>query len=323
MDLEYTLQRFALQLKNKPRTLSRVARVFQKIMKTLYDTYFPNAEARRPGPNPKAPDSDILTIGWLLEYIGEDSENSGYRRIKEELKMVFPSLPERSRFNRRRRNLSPASEVIRRALTSYWFPKTDVFIVDSFPIPVCDFKRANASKSDFKWADGTGTLATYGNCATKSLGTFFGFRGTLIMTANGVPMDFGITSADRDDRDVLPLLAERGEYPIVLGDKGYISQQLQAELMETEATVLLPTLRRNQKQQYPERFRKLQVRMRRRIETTIGQLTQQFHVSRVRALKHWGLLTRMSNKFGSCLLGAFVNRCLGCPLLKLKDLVLA
>ena len=194
-------------------------------------------------------------------------------------------------------------------MTNY-LPKTDVFIVDSFPILVCDFKRAKTSKSDFKWADGTRTLATYGNCATKSL--FFGFRGTLITTANGVPIDFGITSANRDDRDVLPLLAERGEYPIVLGDKGYISEQLQAELIETQATVLLPTLKRNQKQQYPERFRKLQVRMRRRIETTIGQLTEQFHVSRVRALKHWGLLTRMSNKFGSCLLGAFVN-CLGRP----------
>ena len=322
MDLQYTLERIALQLKNKSRTLKQVARVFQKMIKTLYEAHFPNAEARRPGPTPNCPDADILTVAWLLEYIGEDSENSGYRRIKAELKTVFPGLPERSRFNRRRRNLSTASEVIRQALTNC-LPKADVFIVDSFPIPVCDFKRANASKSDFKWADGTRTLATYGNCATKSLGTFFGFRGTLITTANGVPIDFGITSANRDDRDVLPLLAERGEYPIVLGDKGYISQQLQAELIETQATVLLPTLKRNQKQQYPESFRKLQVRMRRRIETTIGQLTEQFHVSRVRALKHWGLLTRMSNKFGSCLLGAFVNRCLGCPLMKLKDLVLA
>ena len=322
MDLQHTLERIALQLKNKSRTLKQVARVFQKMIKTLYEAHFPNAEARRPGPTPNCPDADILTVAWLLEYIGEDSENSGYRRIKAELKTVFPGLPERSRFNRRRRNLSTASEVIRQALTNC-LPKADVFIVDSFPIPVCDFKRANASKSDFKWADGTGTLATYGNCATKSLGTFFGFRGTLITTANGVPIDFGITSANRDDRDVLPLLAERGEYPIVLGDKGYISQQLQAELIETQATVLLPTLKRNQKQQYPESFRKLQVRMRRRIETTIGQLTEQFHVSRVRALKHWGLLTRMSNKFGSCLLGAFVNQCLGRPLMKLKDLVLA
>ena len=165
MDLQFTLQRYALQLKNQPRTLKRVARVFQKIMKTLYATYFPNAEARRPGPNPNCPDADILTVASLLEYIGEDSENSGYQRLKTQLKTVFPSLPERSRFNRRRRNLSPASEVIRRALTTY-LPKTDVFIVDSFPIPVCDFKRAKASKSDFKWADGTGTYATYGHCAT-------------------------------------------------------------------------------------------------------------------------------------------------------------
>ena len=323
MDLQSTLQRAALQLKNKPRTLHRVARVFQKIMKTLYDTHFPNAEARRRGPNPHCPDSDILTVAWLLEYIGADSENKGYHRIKEELKTVFPSLPERSRFNRRRRNLSPASEVIRGALLQY-LPKTDVFIVDSFPMPICDFRRAKFSKSDFKWADATGTIATYGNCATKSLGTFFGFRGSVIITANGLPVDFAIAPADTDDRDVLCLLAERrNRYPMILGDKGYISQQLQCELLETQGTLLLPTLRRNQKKQYPEAFRKLHGRMRRRVETTIGQLTEQFHISRVRARTHWGLQTRMNNKFGACLLGAFLNKCLGRSLMKLKDLVLA
>ena len=30
MDLQFTLQRYALQLKNQPRTLKRVARVFQR-----------------------------------------------------------------------------------------------------------------------------------------------------------------------------------------------------------------------------------------------------------------------------------------------------
>ena len=119
MDLQCTLERYALQLKNKPHTLIRVAGVFQKIMKTLYDAYFPNAEARRPGPNPACPDSDILMIGWLLEHIGEDSECSSYQRIKAALKTVFPSLPERSRFNRQRRNLSMTSEVIHLALTKY------------------------------------------------------------------------------------------------------------------------------------------------------------------------------------------------------------
>ena len=159
--------------------------------------------------------------------------------------------------------------------------------------------------------------------STKSLGTFFGFRGHLITTADGVPVDFAIASADRDDREVLPVLSQGSRYPIILGDKGYVSEQLHRELLETENTCLLATRRSNQKQQYPEDFRKLQVRLRRRIETTLNQLTQQFSVARVRAQTHWGLQTRMSNKFGACLLGAFLNQSLGRPLMKLKDLVLA
>ena len=322
MELQYTLEAHALQLKNVPRTLVAVASVIQKIMKTLYETDFPNAERCRPGPVPSCPDSDILAVAWLLEYIGADSERSGYPRLQAELKTVFPSLPDRSRFNRRRRNLSGVSEAFRRTLAAF-FPETDVFLVDSFPMPICDFKRARASKSDLKWAEGSGTLATYGHCATKSLGKFLGFGGHLITTGTGVPVDFAIAPADRDDRDVLPLLCERGTYPIILGDKGYISGALQDELLATENTCLLPTLRSNQKQQYPETFRKLQVRVRRRIETTIGQLMEQFQVSRVRARTQWGLQTRMSNKFGACLLGAFLNQCLGYPLMKLKALVLA
>ena len=286
MDLEYTLREYVLQLKNTPRTLLGVAGVVQKIMKTLYDAHFPNAEDRRPGRNPACPDSDILSIGWLLEYIGADSEQSGYRRLKVELRTLFPCLPERSRFNRRRRNLSTASEVLRRALTVY-FSKTDVFLVDSFPIPICDFKRAEASGSDLKWADASGTLATYGHAATKSLGTFFGFRGHLITTRQGVPVDFAIASADIDDRDVLRVLSQGGRYPILLGDKGYVSEQLHRELLATENTCLFATRRSNQKQQYPADFRKLQVRLRRRIETTLNQLTQQFSVGRVRARTHW------------------------------------
>ena len=324
MELQSTLEHYGLQLKNVPRTLVSVAGVVQKMMKTLYDVHFPDAENHRPGPNPDGfPDSDILTVGWLLEYIGADSEHSGYLRLKAELKTIFPSLPERSRFNRRRRNLWGASEVLRRALVDF-LPQTQVFLVDSFPIPICDFKRAKSSKSDLKWeTDASGTLATYGHCETKSLGTFLGFRGHLITTGTGVPVDFAIAAADIDDREGVPWLSQRGRYPILLGDKGYISQSLQDELLETENTCLLPTLRNNQKQQYPETFRKLQVRVRRRIETTIGQLTEQFHVSRVRARTQWGLQTRMSHKFGAALLGAFLNQCLGRPLMKLRDLILA
>ena len=182
MDLQYTLAKYGAQLKNKARTLENVASVCQKIMATLYDHYFPAAEALRPGPVSPCPDSDIRTITWLLELIGKDSELSEDKLIRAQLGHLFPHLPERSRFNRPRRNLCHASEKLRSALIKL-LPDDDIFIVHSFPIPLCDFKRAATSTSPLKCADATGTLATFGKCATKGLDTFFGFRVSLITTA--------------------------------------------------------------------------------------------------------------------------------------------
>ena len=235
MELEYTLEAYAAQLKNKPRPLLNVAGVVQKMMKVIYDRPFPNAEDRRPGRNPDTPDSDILTIAWLLEYIEADSEHAGYQRLKVQRQALFPSLPERSRFNRRRRNLMAASEVIRQTWRTC-FSQTDVFIVDAFPMPICDLKRPQTSTSDLKWADASGCRATYGTCATKSLATFFGFRGHVITPVDGVPVDFAIASANIDDREGLRVFSESRRYPIILGDRGYVSERLQKELLPTENT---------------------------------------------------------------------------------------
>lgn len=320
MDLQDTLEQYVMQLKNTERTLEDVALVCQKIVAELYDTYFPAAESLRPGPISLCPDSDIITIAWLLELIGKDSELAGYKYIRAQLGHLFPHLPERSRFNRRRRNLCHASEKLRSVLVKL-LPDDDVFIVDSFPIPLCDFKRAATSTSPLKCADGTGTMATFGKCATKGLDTFLGFRGSVITTAYGLPVDFAIATADTDDREVLPLFCERGTYPIIIGDKGYVSETLETELLETYNVCLLPTRRSNQKKQYSKAFRQQHQRIRRRIETTISQLTNQFNISRIRAKAHWGFLTRLSNKFGGFTLGVFLNRCLGRPLMALKDVV--
>ena len=69
-----------------------VAKVFQKIMKTLYETHFPNAEVHRRGPVPVCPDSDILAVAWLLEYIGEDSERSGVSPDPSRTARRFPNF---------------------------------------------------------------------------------------------------------------------------------------------------------------------------------------------------------------------------------------
>jgi len=240
--------------------------------------------------------------------------------IKAELSDLLQHLPERSRFNRRRRNLCYISDKLRQVLTQC-LPDDNVYIVDSLPVPICDFKRAYASISPLKCANGTGTSAAYGKCTTKALGTFLGFRCSIITTSYGLPVDFAITPADMDDREVLPLFCERGTYPTIIGDKGYISEELEAQLLKTYNVCLLPTRRKNQKAQYPPKFRKLHQKIRKRIETTISQLTQQFNVSRIRARSHWGMLTRFSNKFAGFTLGVFLNISLGRKLMALKDVV--
>ena len=109
--------------------------------------------------------------------------------------------------------------------------------------------------------------------------------------------------------EVLPLFCERGTYPVIIGDKGYISEKLEKELLEYYNVCLLPTRRTNQKEQYPKSFRKLHQKIRRRIETTISQLSEQFNIGRIRARTHWGFRTRLSNKFSGFTLGVFLNKC--------------
>ena len=112
----------------------------------------------------------MISIVWGVRNVfivgNKDSELAGYKFVKAELSDLFLYLPERSRFNRRRRNLCYASEKLRHILIQF-LPDDEIFIVDSFPIPLCDFKRVPTSTSPLKCADGNGTLATYGKCATK------------------------------------------------------------------------------------------------------------------------------------------------------------
>jgi hypothetical protein len=95
MDLENTLKQYVRQLENHPRTLQAVIFVCRRIIATLYETYFPEATTHRPGPTSRCPDSDILTLAWIGELIGKDSERAWYNIVKTNLGDLFPFLPER------------------------------------------------------------------------------------------------------------------------------------------------------------------------------------------------------------------------------------
>jgi len=292
------------------------------IIDDFYKMFIDKRVANRPGPESLFSDSEVLAISWTGEIFGIDSENAWYNFVVKHFLYLFPHIPERSRFNRRRRNLWKVTDILRQKILEC-LPYGDILIVDSLPVPICDFKRAYFSKSPLKCEYINGLRATYGHCATKSLGTYLGFKVHLITSQQGLPLTFAVSNADVDDRDVLPFMISDFLNTIIIGDKGYVSEPLRQELYDNYGIRLLAQKRSNQKNPYTRYVRKTINRLRKRIEVANNQLDDQFNLSKVRARTHWGFLTRVCDKFASFTLGAFINLTIGRPMLALKDLAFA
>ena len=68
---------------------------------------------RRPGPVPACSDSELVTMVLVGECRGWDEETDLVEHWQA-YRHLFPAIPERSRFNRRRRALAPAINDLRR-----------------------------------------------------------------------------------------------------------------------------------------------------------------------------------------------------------------
>jgi hypothetical protein len=272
----------------------------------------------RPGPEPTScSDSELITIAIVSECRGWDRETHLMAEW-EPYRHLFPCLPERSRFNRRRRNLMFAINQIRQIITDGLDIAQDAYgIIDGLPLPVMEFHLAPQRSRDWD-ADG----ATFGYCASKKK-TYFGYRLNLVITSGGVILNFELTSANADERDaakdLLPLYPGR----TFLGDKGYVRADL-AEYLRDYGVKLITLRRENQHEQLPEPLRRLVTRFRERIETVNGQLTEQFNLEHNYAHSFWGLCARLYTKLAGHTLCIYLNRLLGNPeWLKIKGLAFA
>lgn len=250
-------------------------------------------------------DSEIITIGIVGELLTIDSERAWFNFCRRNLRDLFPMFCDRTRFNRTRRSLQAVIERIREELTSITGNRyAPVRIIDSIPIPVCKFGRARFHKT-FR-----GYGATYGRCASKKE-TYYGFKLHLVTTLGGFVTDFELTSSNVDDREAIWDVLEPYTSITGLGDKGYINKDLIPELKDERDIDLIPLKKKNSKAQYPKAFRQLIFKLRRRIETTASQLTEQLNIERVRSKSLWGLLTRLKTKLLAFNLCYYINMIIG------------
>lgn len=270
---------------------------------------------QRPGPQPLCSDSELITMALVGECRGWDTETvmlSHWRDHQD----LFPNIPSQSRFNRRRRKLMQAFNLIRRIVLCWLDVAQDhQCVIDSLPIPAVQFHLVPSSTGD--WA---AYGATFGKVSSKKQ-TIFGYKLHLLVTMGGVILDFELAPANVSDVEIgFELLTEHTDLHVI-GDKGYVSAEKATELWGSNRLRLETLPRRNQKRQLPPAVRRLINSVRQIIETVNGQLTEQFYIEINHAHTFWGLCTRLHTKLAAHTLCVFLNRLLGNPnFLQIKSL---
>lgn len=272
---------------------------------------------RRPGPDPVCSDSELITMALVGECLGWDQETDLLRHWRQH-RDLFPRVPERSRFNRRRRNLMDAINLLRRILLSLLDVAQDRHCaLDSLPIPVMQFHLVPSGSKE--WA---AYGAAFGRVPSKHE-TIFGYKLHLLVTLGGVILDFELAPANATDLAVGEELLSQWTDLLAIGDKAYVSAPVATALWEERRVRLLTLPRRNQRQQVGTELRRAVNAARAIIETVNAQLTQQFGIERNRAHSFWGLCARLYTKLTAHTLCLYLNRLLGnADFLQIKALAL-
>jgi hypothetical protein len=273
----------------------------------------------RPGPRSGFSDSELLTVSIVAELVGLDAETRCLAYLRRTHPTLFPLLPERSRYNRRRRQLAEPTNRIRGAVMERLWrvleeEGQDLCAIGSVPVPAVGFHHA---RHDHRWYG----EADYGRVASKRQ-TIYGFTLHLLISASGLVLDFALVAANEADSTLAEQLLIDKAGLTVLGDKGYIDGPLHQLLAARNGVTVLTPRRKNQKAQLPAALTRAINQARQIIETVNSQLVGQLALQRNRAKSVWGLATRVHAKLAAHTLGLYLNYLAGRPLLALMDLAL-
>jgi hypothetical protein len=99
-----------------------------------------------------------------------------------------------------------------------------------------------------------------------------------------------------DDRKPMVALLENRQGLGLIGDKGYVSQDLGERLWDEGEHLLLALKKDNQKERWPSGIQKILGYLRHRVETTFSILTTVFNFERPKSRSLSGLINRTTTK---------------------------
>ena len=259
----------------------------------------PACRRRARGPAPVLADSEVLTLEIVGEFLGLDQDVAIYRYFRWHYGHFFPRLRQvhRTTFARQAANLWATKEWLWQAVLDQ-VPHDPAFaLVDSFPLPVCQFSRARRCRR-FRGE------ATFGKDFVVRQ-TFYGFRLHVRLCWPGVISRIGLAPANVWEPAVVPLLAE-GTCGLVLGDRNYHAPRIADELARQGIQLLAPP-RHKSRDPHPS-WNLVLSHLRYRIDTVFGQLAERYHAKRTWARDAWHLWSRLLRKVLSHTLALLFNQ---------------
>ena len=255
----------------------------------------------RCGVVPKFSDLEVIALGITAEAFGFDSENLLFYRLHHECKEDFPNLISRRQFNARRKLTARLAEEIRKDVAVAIDGSEDVFCIDSKPVKVCQNARA---KRCAMGRDNLEAAPDWGYCASQGM-HYYGYKLHAVCGIRGVIHSYDMTAASVHELHYLNDV--RWEYHdcMMLGDKGYLSAEIQQNLFDAANITLEVPYRLNQKNWRPPAW--AYKRFRKRIETIFSQLNDNLMMIRNYAKQSCGLFTRMAGKIAAMTFMQYVN----------------
>lgn len=284
---------------NIKKTFDRFYLIIRNLLKDSIDR---NGNFHKVGRRPKFSDIEVIALSLTSEALSIDSENNLFMKLNTEYKRQFPNLIERSKYNIRRRRLFFKIEEIRKIIADKIINAENIFIIDTMPLEVCKLSRASRAKicrEDFE------TMPDKGFCASQNT-YFYGYKLHGLCTIDGIFTSYDLTKASVHDIHYLKDIRQKISNAFLLGDKGYISEEVQIDLFHSENITLQTPLRSNQdkykKQPYVLR------KSRKRIETLFSQLCDQFMIRRNYAKSFDGFRTRVISKISALTILQYINK---------------
>jgi hypothetical protein len=282
---------------------------------------------QHPGPNASLSPSEVITLAIFARWARFGSERDFYRYASTRLNEAFPTLPDRSQFNRLvRHTLSLIEEIALHLAEVMKAQRCPYQALDSSAMPVRDAKRRGegwlAGRADIGWSN--------------SLGWYEGFRLLVATDPTGVVTGFGFCAASAADQQVaetffatrhqpnprLPSVGSAFYSGSYVADKGFEGEENHRRWLQCYGVrIIHPPKRNSAKRSWPKQLRRWVAGIRQIIESVYDKLFNTFGLWRERPHELSGLRARLAARVALHNFCIWLNDQLGRPRLAFADLL--